>query len=152
MSYQDWVKKIIAVIRLFFIQSRWKGTYFKCRKMFKPLMEHTIVNKGVVFYLFIIFIHRVKVKSLESNTSYWPWNQGNMKITISIVCYAVFSSFNTKSEEVSEAWSTPDKLEELYLEKFWQIQWRRPYQGYFFSNCLKFLVQSYRRNVYIVAC
>lgn len=80
--------------------------------MFKPLMEHTIVNKGVVFYLFII----VKVKSLESNTSYWPWNQGNMKITISIVCYAVFSSFNTKSEEVSEAWSTPDKLEELYLE------------------------------------
>lgn len=81
--------------------------------MFKPLMEHTIVNKGLVFYLFIIFIHRVKVKSLESNTSYWPWNQGNMKITISIVCYAVFSSFNTKSEEVSEAWSTPDKLEEL---------------------------------------
>lgn len=68
MSYQDWVKKIIAVIRLFFIQSRWKGTYFKCRKMFKPLMEHTIVNKGLVFYLFIIFIHRVKVKSLESNT------------------------------------------------------------------------------------
>lgn len=36
--------------------------------MFKPLMEYTIVNKGVVFYLFIIFIHRVKVKSLESNT------------------------------------------------------------------------------------
>lgn len=55
-----------------------------------------------------------------------------MKITISIVCYAVYSSFNTKSEEVSEAWSTPDKLEELNLEKFWQIQWRRPYQGYFF--------------------
>lgn len=35
--------------------------------MFKLLMEYIIVNKGVVFYLFIIFIYRVKVKSLESN-------------------------------------------------------------------------------------
>lgn len=120
--------------------------------MFKPLMEHTIVNKGLVFYLFIIIIHRVKVKSLESNTSYWPWNQGNMKITISIVCYAVFSSFNTKSEEVSEAWSTPDKLEELNLEKFWQNTMEKTLSRLFFSNCLKFLVQSYRKNVYIVAC
>lgn len=28
MSYQDWVEKIIAVIRLFFIQSKWKGPFF----------------------------------------------------------------------------------------------------------------------------
>lgn len=100
--------------------------------MFKPLMEHTIVNKGVVFYLFIIFIHRVKVKSLESNTSYWPWNQGNMKITISIVCYAVFSSFNTKSEEVSEAWSTPDKLDNFTWKNSGKYNGEDPIKVIFF--------------------